>query len=64
MNVVKIRIAKVNKHYAFPLIVTKNPNGLNFNDDTQYPIETHVCDIDLQDLIKYQDIEFEILLGL
>ena len=46
-----------------PLIVTKNPNGLNFNDDTKYPIKTHVCGIEPEDNIKYQDIEFEILAG-
>lgn len=34
---------------------------LNRNDDTKYPIVTHFCDIELEDYIKYRDIEFDLL---
>ncbi|MBQ8206642.1 MAG: hypothetical protein IJZ77_04190 [Bacilli bacterium] len=61
--VVDIKITKVNKHYAFPLIVQKI-DGLNVNDDNlQDPITITIDNIGLEDLIQYQQIEFEFLRG-
>ena len=56
--VVEIKITKVNKHYAFPLIVQKK-DGLNLNDDNiQEDVNMFVDDIYLEDLVKFQKIEF------
>ena len=63
--VVKIIITKVNKHYAFPLIMRK-VNGLNLNDDNLKEGETvtmYVDNIELEDLINFQQIEFEFVKG-
>ena len=63
--IVEIKITKINKHYPFPLIVRK-VNGLNLNDDNLADGETInmvVDNIYLEDLIEYQQIEFEILRG-
>ena len=62
--VVEIKITKVNKHYAFPLIVQKTADGLNKNDDNiTDPINIVVDNIALEDLINFQKIEFEIIKG-
>ena len=63
--IVEIKITKINKHYPFPLIVRKI-GGLNLNDDNLAEGETInmvVDNITLEDLIEYQQIEFEILRG-
>ena len=60
--VVEICITRIDKHYPFPLIVYKDVN-LNINDDTKTPIVTTVNDIELEDLIKYQHIEFDLIRG-
>ena len=63
--VVKIIITKVNKHFAFPLIMRKI-NGLNLNDDNLKEGETvtmYVDNIELEDLINFQKIEFEFVKG-
>ena len=61
--IVQIKITKVNKHYPFPLIVQKI-NGLNLNDDNiTEPVIMIVDNIYLEDLIHFQEIEFEIIKG-
>lgn len=63
--IVEINITKVNKHYAFPLIVRK-VNGLNLNDDSLAEGETVkmvVDNITLEDLINFQQIEFTLIKG-
>ena len=61
--VVEIKITKVNKHYAFPLIVQKK-DGLNLNDDNiQEDVNMFVDDIYLEDLVKFQKIEFKVIRG-
>ena len=61
--VIQIKITKVNKHYPFPLIVQKI-NGLNLNDDNiTEPVIMIVDNIYLEDLIHFQEIEFEIIKG-
>ena len=62
--VVEIKITKVNKHYAFPLIVQKTPEGLNLNNDNiTDPVTMVVDNIALEDLINFQQIEFELIKG-
>lgn len=63
--IVEINITKVNKHYAFPLIVRK-VNGLNLNDDNLADgeiVKMVVDNIMLEDLIEFQKIEFEFVKG-
>ena len=61
--VVDVEITKVNKHYPFPLILQKTPQG-NLNDDhIDEPIIMTVDNIELEDLINFQKIEFKILRG-
>ena len=61
--VIEIKITKVHKHYPFPLIVQK-VNGLNLNDDNiTEPLIMVVDNITLEDLIEFQEIEFQILRG-
>ena len=61
--IVQIKILKVNKHYPFPLIVQKK-DGLNLNDDNiTDPITMIVDNIYLEDLIHFQEIEFELIKG-
>jgi len=61
--VVEIKILKANKHYAFPLIVQKTPEG-NLNDDNIIePVNMVVDNIALEDLIEFQQIEFQVIKG-
>ena len=61
--VVEIRILKANKHYAFPLIVQKTAEG-NLNDDNiKEPVIMVVDNIALEDLIEFQQIEFQVIKG-
>ena len=61
--VVDIKVTKVNKHYAFPLLVQKI-DGLNVNNDhITDPITITIDNIGLEDLIEYQQIEFEFIRG-
>ena len=60
--IVTIVITKVGKKLDFPLIV-KKVNGVNFNVNEDN-IEMTVDNIYLEDLIKYQEIEFEIKEGI
>ena len=63
--IVEIKINKINKHFAFPLIVKKTKEG-NKNEDHLQEGETLkmvVDNITLEDLIEFQQIEFEIIRG-
>ena len=64
--VVEIQITKVGKHYPFPLIVQR-VDGLNLNDDEnideEHPVTMVVDNIALEDLIRYQKIEFNLVKG-
>ena len=61
--IVQIKITEVRKHYPFPLIVQKK-DGLNLNDDNiTEPIMMIVDNIYLEDLINFQNIEFELIKG-
>ena len=57
-----IEIAKINKHYTFPL--TRLGYYCSAYDDQLKDGETRldvVCDIELEDLINFQQIEFNII---
>ena len=64
--VVEIKITNVHKHYPFPLIVQKTENG-NLNEDhnidPNHPVIMVVDNITLEDLIEFQEIEYEIIQG-
>ena len=61
--VIEIKILKVNKHYAFPLIVQKTKDGNLNNDVITEPIKMKVDNIMLEDLIEFQKIEFQVIKG-
>ena len=52
--IIEIKILKVNKHYAFPLIVQKTKDGNLNNDNITEPIRMKVDNIMLEDLIEFQ----------
>lgn len=61
--IVEIKVTKVNKHYAFPLLVQKI-DGLNVNNDIiTDPVTIVVDNIGLEDLINFQGVEFEFIRG-
>ena len=62
--VVEIKITKVNKHLHFPLIVVKDKKTkTNRNTNEAEGYKMVVDNITLEDLVKYQKIECEILRG-
>ena len=64
--IVEIEIIKINKHYAFPLIVRKTKDGLNLNEDKLEEGESLKITVDnimLEDLINFQKIEFKFIRG-
>ena len=60
---VQIRVKKVNKKYKnFPLMSYVNDKGVRIF--TNKPLDSlHVCKFELEDLIKYHKIEFDIIDG-
>jgi hypothetical protein len=59
---IQIKVNKVNKHYDFPLMSFKNEKGVRiFTNETQETL--YVCKFDLEDLIEFHDIEYEIIDG-
>ena len=61
--VVEILITKVGIPRQFPLVIGKNPDtGSVLNTNTP-PVIMTVCDIELEDLIEFQQIEFRTLRG-
>ena len=63
--VIEIKILKANKHYAFPLIIKKDKQGNNYDDfiKENEPVIMVVDNILLEDLINFQQIEFQIIKG-
>jgi hypothetical protein len=62
--IVEIVIFKANKHYAFPLIIqTNKKKEIRYDDHFDEPVTMTVDDIYLEDLIKFQQIEFKIIRG-
>lgn len=63
--IVHINITKVGKHRHFPLIVKKvKEKGALLNKNVNECCEMYVDNILLEDLIKYQEIECEVLDGI
>ena len=61
--VVEIKILKANKHYALPIIVQKTKDGNKNDDRFTEPIIMVVDNIALEDLIEFQQIEFQVIKG-
>ena len=61
--VVEIKILKANKHYALPLIVQKTNEGNRNDDILTQPVIMVVDNIALEDLIEFQQIEFQVIKG-
>eukprot|EP00966_Prymnesium_polylepis_P038323 888981-Prymnesium_polylepis.1 len=59
---VQIKVLKVNKKYKFPLMSYINGDGVRIFTN-EPPQNLYVCKIDLEDLIKFHQIEFEIIDG-
>ena len=61
--VIEIKILKANKHYAFPLICQHTKTGNNYIDKFDEPIFMTLDNIALEDLIEFQQIEFQVIKG-
>ena len=59
---VQIKIIKNNKKRAFPLMSYKNENGIRMFEN-EVPGNIYVCKFELEDLIEFHNIEFEIIDG-
>jgi len=59
---VKIKVNKVNKSYKFPLMSYVNDDGVRIFSNTPKG-NLYVCKFELEDLIKYHKIEFDIIDG-
>ena len=59
---VQIKVLKVFKKYKFPLMSYINEDGVRIFTNAPKG-NLHVCKIDLEDLIKFHQIEFEIIDG-
>ena len=60
---VEILIKEVNKNYSFPLMSYKNKDGIrDFNNNMVGKI-IHVDKLQLEDLINFQEIKFDIIRG-
>lgn len=56
--VIDICITKINKPRHFPLVIGRNPCTHSVMNTNEAPLMMTVCDIELEDLVKYQEIEF------
>ncbi len=59
---IQIKINKVNKKYPFPLMSYINDDGVRIFTN-EPPNNLYVCKFDLEDLIKFHKIEFDIIDG-
>lgn len=62
--VVEIFITEIKKPRDFPLVIHKDPKTGKIINTNQAPVRMVVCDIELRDLVEFQDINFIILRGL
>ena len=62
--VVEIFITAVHKPKDFPLVIYKDPKTNKITNTNEPPVRMVVCDIELEDLIEFQSIEFFIIRGL
>jgi hypothetical protein len=59
---IQIKVNKVNKKYPFPLMSYINDDGVRIFTNNP-PNNLYVCKFDLEDLIKFHKIEFDIIDG-
>lgn len=62
--VVEIYITKIGIPRDFPLVIYKDPVTGKITNTNTPPVRMTVCDIELEDLIEFQNIEFTIIRGL
>lgn len=62
--VVEIFITVINKPRDFPLVIQKDPRTGKITYTNTPPVRMTVCDIELKDLVEFQEIEFHIIRGL
>lgn len=62
--VVEIFITDIGKPRDFPLVIHKDPKTGKIINTNQAPVRMVVCDIELRDLVEFQEIKFIILRGL
>jgi len=60
---IQIKITKVGKNLRFPLMSYKNEDGVRIFSNTMVGKNIYVCKFDLEDLIKFHKIEFDIIDG-
>lgn len=60
---IQINIKKVNKNLRFPLMSYKNDDGIRIFSNDMVGKNIYVCKFDLEDLIKFHKIEFDIIDG-
>ena len=61
---VSVHISKVNRHHIFPLLPKRTKEGIEWNDVLpEGGITQEFSKIFLEDLIKFSDIEYEIIRG-
>ena len=60
---IQIKIKKVGKHLRFPLMSYKNEDSVRIFSNDMVGKNIYVCKFDLEDLIKYHKIEFDIIDG-
>jgi len=60
---IQIKIKKVGKHLSFPLMSYKNEDSVRIFSNDMVGKNLYVCKFDLEDLIKYHKIEFDIIDG-
>jgi hypothetical protein len=60
---IQIKINKVNKNLRFPLPSYKNEDGVRTFSNDMIGKNIYVCKFELEDLIKYHKIEFDIIDG-
>lgn len=60
---VKILVKKVNKHRKFPLLSSKNDQGIRYFSNDMVNKQVYIDKISLEDVIEFQQIEFDIIDG-
>lgn len=61
--VVEILITDIKKPRQFPLVIGRNPDTGSILNTNKAPVSMTVCDIELEDLINFQQIEFKTIRG-
>lgn len=62
--IVEILITKIYKKRQFPLVIGRNPETGSVLNTNDAPVRMVVCDIELEDLKRFQQIEFKTIRGI